>query len=66
VLYPEELEFHADVAHPDWEVRRVAVPGFRHHELQVVYRLRIGVRPTSPRAMRTTPSASSKWDRIQL
>jgi len=40
VVYPEELEFHADVAHLDWEVRRVAVHGFRHHELQVVYRLR--------------------------
>lgn len=40
VIYPEELEFHADVVHPCWEVCRVAVRGFRHDELQVVYRLK--------------------------
>jgi hypothetical protein len=40
VVYPEELEFHADLAHPDWEARRAAARGFRYHELQVVYRRR--------------------------
>ncbi len=35
VLYPEELEFHADRTHPDWAVLRVAaaplpVSGPRH------------------------------------
>jgi hypothetical protein len=43
VVHPEELEFHANLAHPDWEVRRVrraAARGFRHHEPRVVYRRR--------------------------
>jgi len=32
VLYPEELEFHADRTHPDWAVRRVAARGLRRRE----------------------------------
>jgi hypothetical protein len=43
VLYPEELEVHAQMAHPDWAVRRAATQGYRRQEVHVVFqRMRDG------------------------